>query len=426
MIILTRRAALGAALAGTLAAPRIVAAQGSPTELVVHYPMPAFFKDVMEKIAEEFAAANPGLTVRYTAPSPSYEDAVQQVLRQGVAGGLPDVSFQGLNRLRMLVERRLPVDLRPFLEREGDVAAKGWTPNLLGLGQVREVQAGMGFASSNPIVYYNANLVRRAGGDPDNLPTDWNSLIALAARVHALGDGNSSMHFRWAGDDWMFSALLYGHGGSMLTADERDVAFNGAEGLASMRLIDRMVKEGRMPAFTVDAALQAFYAGKMGIFSGTTAYIGSMQRSIGRDVDLRTTKMPIIDADKGRLPTGGNAAVILTRDASRHEAAWKFVTFATGPRGQELMTRGTGYVPCNNIAARDDRFLGTFYRENPLFRPAMEQMPIAQAWYAFPGTNGVRITETIVNNIARVVESNATPEAALGDMANGVRRLLPR
>lgn len=425
MTILTRRAALGAALAGTLAAPRIAAAQGA-TELVVHYPMPAFFKDVMEKIAEEFAAANPGLTVRYTAPSPSYEDAVQQVLRQGVAGGLPDVSFQGLNRLRMLVERRLPVDLRPFLEREGDVAAKGWTPNLLGLGQVREVQAGMGFASSNPIVYYNANLVRRAGGDPDNLPTDWNSLIALAGRVHALGDGNSSMHFRWAGDDWMFSALLYGHGGTMLTPDERDVAFNGAEGLASMRLIDRMVKEGRMPAFTVDAALQAFYAGKMGIFSGTTAYIGSMQRSIGRDVDLRTTKMPVIDAAKGRLPTGGNAAVILTRDASRHEAAWKFVTFATGPRGQELMTRGTGYVPCNNIAARDDRFLGGFYRENPLFRPAMEQMPIAQAWYAFPGTNGVRITETIVNNIARVVESNATPEAALGDMANGVRRLLPR
>lgn len=424
MINFTRRTALGAAFAGALAAPRIVAAQSA--EVVVHYPMPAFFKDVMEKIAEEFAAANPGLTVRYLAPAPNYEDAVQQILRQGVAGGLPDVSFQGLNRLRMLNERRLPVDLRPFLMRDGDPAVRGWTPNLLGLGQVRDMQAGMGFASSNPIVYYNANLVRRAGGDPDRLPTDWNALIALAGRVHALGEGNSSMHFRWGGDDWMFSALLYGHGGRMLTPDERDVAFNGAEGLASLTLIDRMVKEGRMPAFTVDAALQAFYAGKMGIFTGTTAYIGSMQRSIGRDVDLRTTKMPIIDAQKGRLPTGGNAAVMLTRDAARQEGAWKFIAFAAGPRGQELMTRGTGYVPCNTIAASDDRYLGGFYRENPLFRPAMEQMPIAQAWYAFPGTNGVRITEQFVNNIARIVEGNATPEVALGDIATGVRRLLPR
>jgi multiple sugar transport system substrate-binding protein len=56
----------------------------------------------------------------------------------------------------------------------------------------------------------------------------------------------------------------------------------------------------------------------------------------------------------------------------------------------------------------------------------MEQMPIAQAWYAFPGTNGVRITEEFVNNIARIVEGNATPEVALADMATGVRRLLPR
>ncbi len=38
----------------------------------------------------------------------------------------------------------------------------------------------------------------------------------------------------------------------------------------------------------------------------------------------------------------------------------------------------------------------------------------------------MRITETIVNNIARVVEGNATPDVALARMATGVRRLLPR
>ena len=47
-------------------------------------------------------------------------------------------------------------------------------------------------------------------------------------------------------------------------------------------------------------------------------------------------------------------------------------------------------------------------------------------WYAFPGTNSVRVTEVMVNNMARVVEGNATPEVALADMASEVRRLLPR
>lgn len=424
MTTITRRTALGLALAGAGASS--ARAQGGGTELVVHYPMPAFFKDVMEQLATEFTAANPGIRIRYPAPSPNYEDAVQTVMRQASTGGLPDLSFQGLNRLRTLMERRLPVDLAPFLAKDGDPAARGWSPNILALGQVRGFQAGMTFAASNPIVYYNANLVRRAGGNPDAPPTDWNSLLDLAARIAALGDGISSMHYRWAGDDWMFSALLFGHGGRMLTEDEKSVAFNGPEGLASVRLLDRMVKEGKMPALTVDAALQAFYAGKMGIFAGTTAYIGSMKRSIGGEVDLRTAKMPVIDADKGRLPTGGNAGVILTRDPARQEAAFRFLSFATGPRGQAIMTQGTGYVPSNTIAPADERYLGGFYRENPLYRPAMEQMGIAIPWYAFPGTNGVRVTETMVNQQARIVEQRATPEEVLADMAREVQRLLPR
>ena len=90
MTKLSRRMAIGATLSASLATPRLLRAQSA--EVVVHYPMPAFFKDVMEKIAEEFARAHPGLTVRYLAPAPNYEDAVQQVLRQGVAGdaGLQD------------------------------------------------------------------------------------------------------------------------------------------------------------------------------------------------------------------------------------------------------------------------------------------------------------------------------------------------
>ena len=70
--------------------------------------------------------------------------------------------------------------------------------------------------------------------------------------------------------------------------------------------------------------------------------------------------------------------------------------------------------------------LGSFYRENPLFRPAMEQIPIMQPWYAFPGTNGVRITQTIVDNLTRIAEQRATPEAVLADVTEQVQRLLPR
>lgn len=57
---------------------------------------------------------------------------------------------------------------------------------------------------------------------------------------------------------------------------------------------------------------------------------------------------------------------------------------------------------------------------------AMEQIPIMRPWYAFPGSNGVRITQTIVDSLARIVEQRATPQAVLTDMSAEVQRLLPR
>ncbi|GAC1342960.1 MAG: ABC transporter substrate-binding protein [Acetobacteraceae bacterium] len=418
---LRRRTLLAAPLAAPLLRPR---AARAATELVVHYPMPAFFKDVMEKLAAEFSQANPDVTIRFPAPSPTYEDAVQLVIRQASAGGLPDVSFQGLNRLRFLAERNLLVDLGPFLDRDGDPAARGWTPGIRKLAQVGGKQVGMTFSASNPITYYNAALVRQAGGDPDHFPQDWDGVIALAANIAALGNGISSMHFRWPGDDWMFSSLLYGYGGRMLSEDEKTVVF-GEQGLMALKLLDRMVKEGKMPPLTTDAAFQAFYAGKLGIIMGTTAYIGQFQRSIGPQVELRTTKMPVITPG-GTLPTGGNASIMLTQDKAKQDAAWRFIAFATGPIGQTIMVRGTGYVPSNTLTLNDDRYLGAFYRDSPLFRPAMEQIPIMQPWYAFPGSNGVRITQTIVDNLARIVEQRATPEQVLADVTGEVQKLLPR
>ncbi len=47
-------------------------------------------------------------------------------------------------------------------------------------------------------------------------------------------------------------------------------------------------------------------------------------------------------------------------------------------------------------------------------------------WYAFPGANGVRVTQTIVDNISRVVDQSASPQEALDDAAKEVKRLLPR
>ncbi|TGS08399.1 ABC transporter substrate-binding protein, partial [Mesorhizobium sp. M1C.F.Ca.ET.187.01.1.1] len=89
-------------------------------------------------------------------------------------------------------------------------------------------------------------------------------------KIKALGNGVDGIDFRWQGDDWMFSALLFGAGGKMLNEDESKVAFNGPEGEKAVEILERMVKEGGMPVFTKPAGEQAFAAGKVGFEFQTT------------------------------------------------------------------------------------------------------------------------------------------------------------
>jgi multiple sugar transport system substrate-binding protein len=90
------------------------------------------------------------------------------------------------------------------------------------------------------------------------------------------------------------------------------------------------------------------------------------------------------------------------------------------------MAKNTGYVPCNQIAIDDPQYLGEFYAQNPLFQAATKQVHLMQPWYAFPGQNSVRVTQVMVDNLARIVEQKATPEVVLADMATEVAKLIPR
>lgn len=396
------------------------------TTLVVHYPMPGFFKGVMDTISAKFMAENPDVKISFATPSPTYEDGLQLILREAGTAELPDVSFVGLNRLRLLSERNIVVDLKPLMDREGDMAKLGFTDRILSLARWGDRQAGLAFATSNPIMYINADLVRRAGGDPDHPPRTWDEAIALGGKVAALGDGVAGIDFRWQGDDWMFSALLFGGGGTMLSPDEKSVTFDGPAGRAAFALVDRMVRQGGMPAFTKPAGEQAFVAGKVGLEFQTTGALRNTIDNVGGKFDLRTAPIPLLDPVDGRLPTGGNAAVILTRDGAKLDAAWRFIKFAAGPYGASVVVPGTGYVPNNALAASSPLYLGDFYGTHPLYRAGLDQTGRMVPWYAFPGSNSVRVTQAIVDNLSRVVEGRATPDAAVQDAAAAVQKLLPR
>lgn len=420
----TRRGALGlaAGAATTLAAPHVARAQS--VEITVQYAQPNVFKDSKDAIAAAFAKYEPNVKINWIT-APGYDEGSQLVMRQATTNQLPDVSYQGLSRQRVLVERGIVVDLAPYIARDGGAQSLGYSEPILSQGRWGGIQAGLPYAMSNLIAYANVDLLKRAGVDANALPTDWAGHFAMAERLKRIGDGVDNWYLDTYNSEWTWSSLLFSYGGAFLTPDERRVDFTAAPGVNAMRLFDRVVKAG-MPNQTVAAAQQSFGAGKLAVHYRSTAFLRNMILSVGRNFELRTYDFPAVDGGGKKLATGGAAGMLLATDPAKREAGWKFLKFSTSPEGTALMVKNTGYVPCNQIAIDDPRWLGEFYRENPLFVPATRQVAMSVPWYTFPGGQGVRISQAFGDGLSRIMEQKATPEQVIADLGQEVQRLLPR
>lgn len=418
-----KRAILNSLAAAALLAAGAASAQ--QVEITVDYPYPDIFKNVHEKIAKDFMAKYPQYKVTFRAPTPGYEESTQQALRQAVTNQLPDVSYQGLNRQRIFADRGIAVDMTPFIKAEKNWDSMGYDAALLSLGQVQGKQVGIGFSLSTPIIYYNADLVRKAGVNPDQFPTTWDGVIELAKKTKAANPGTHSMHLDWEiTGNWMWQALVFSNGGTMLSPDEKKVAFNSPAGSAAIKTFAKAVTQGEMRNIATPAAIQDFVSGNLAMLITSTSRLALTTKQVGDKFTLRTARMPLEKG--GRLPAGGNVAMIFAKDPVKQKAAWEYIKFATGPHGATEMVRGTGYFPANLIPANEPTMLKAFYEQNPNHLTAVKQLPVLTGWYAFPGEHGLKITDVIKDRLQTVIAKEAQPEAALADMTRDVQALLPR
>ncbi len=409
------------ALAGCLAA-----ATAGAIDIQVQYPAPSLFKAAIEQIVADFSKVHPDIKVTLLGPQQNYEEIVQSSLRASITNTLPDVGVHGMNRQRILAERGIAQPIDDLIRNDPAFPKLGITDRSLSVGQVQGRQYGIPFAISTPVIYYNSDLVKRAGGDPDNFPKDWDGIIALAKKVDSLDPSIKGAFFSWQiTGNWMWQALVFSHGGTMLSADEKKVAFDGPAGQRAINVLSRLVHEANMPNTTFQAAAPDFIAGRLGMISDSSAQIGRFDRDVGKAFPVRVARFPL-SASNGRLPTGGAAMMLLAKDPAKQKAAWEFIKFATGPHGATILVKGTGYAPATDLPAKDAALLGDFYRNSPNHRVALSQLDSVTAWYAFPGENGIKITDVIKDHLQSVADKSAKPEEVLKKMAADTQALLPR
>lgn len=403
-------------------APALLAlpAAAQETTLTVFHAWP-HHAEWQAEIAERFTEANPEIEIEIQAPSPDYDEGLVTVIRQDMAGNAPDVFMVGSHLLREVAARDMAAPVGDLLEGT-DMAAMGYGPEILALTQIDGEQIGLPWTSSTPVMFYNAELVRQAGGDPENMPRTWEETIALAKDIDALGDGISGIYYPSGDDDWMAQNLLANAGLQPVT-EEGEIAVATDTGREALGLYERFHDEAGQQAIGNDAARQQMYAGQLGLYFNSTAAVRSFDAEIGDRFEWGTAQMPKLVEDGG-VAAGGMAAVILTDDPEKRAAAWKYLLHGTGPEMQSLVVRNTGYMPVNEQALEDE-YLGTFYDDNPAWKTSADQLGRAYPWFAWPGENGVRISQLTVDTLAAIANDQIDAPEAADQLAQEIEGLLP-
>ncbi|MEL6314942.1 MAG: extracellular solute-binding protein, partial [Pseudomonadota bacterium] len=154
------------------------------------YPYSHLFDVTYEKILPKFYEAHPNIEVKMRATYESYEDGTNTILREAVAGTLPDVTMQGLNRQAILVEKGIAKSLEPFIAEEADFAKDGYHKAMLDLGSFENDVFGLPFSISLPVSYYNMETMAKAGYDETNLPSTWEEVIEACVALKDAGVDN--------------------------------------------------------------------------------------------------------------------------------------------------------------------------------------------------------------------------------------------
>jgi len=236
------------------------------------------------------------------------------------------------------------------------------------------------FNASTPILYYNKNMFRAAGLDPENPPKTWPELGAAAKRLRASG---VACGFTTSWPSWInvenFSAY---HDIPLAT---RSNGFDGLDAVltfnnpAMVRHIAQLAEWQTDRTFDYGGrgttAEPKFQKGECGIFIGSSATRADIKANSKFDVGygMLPFSPDISGAPRNTIIGGATLWVLRDRPPAEYKGVAKFFAFLSRPEIQAAWHQNTGYLPITRAAFDLTRQQG-FYDRNPGAAIAIEQM----------------------------------------------------
>lgn len=331
------------ALVSLLTAPALGA---DKTKISLLYPIAVGgpLEVVINGLVEQFEAANPTIEVEAVYAG-GYRD-VEVAARAAIsAGDAPAVALMEATQMYELIDLGFIKSFDDLAQTADDqVWLDSFYPAFMSNSIDEQGRTwGIPFQRSTAVQYWNKDIFRAAGLDPDTAPATWEELIEMSKQIQAAGAADWGVGIP-SSSSWMYQSIALQNGASLSAADGRSADFANPAAIEALQWYAdlSLVHQVQAPGVVSSATLpQAFFEGKYAIMWQSTGSLTHVLENAPFDVGVG-----MLPGNKQLGATAGGANLYIFSAASeeKQQAAFELVKFLSQPESAALWTVATGYV----------------------------------------------------------------------------------
>lgn len=355
---------------------------------------------IHEKYIKEWEGKNPGWKV--TPEVVGWAQCQDKATTLAVAGTPVGMAYVGSRALKEFAENELIVPV-PMTEDE----KKGYYPNIVDTVTFEGTQWGVPIAFSTKALYWNKDLFKQAGLDPEVPPKTWAEEIAFAKQIKEktgiAGYGLPAKTF----DNTMhqFMHWVYTNDGKVIDGD--NIVIDSPEVLAALQAykdITPFSVEGAT-AYEQNEIRAIFLDGKVGMIQSGS---GAAARLKETKVNWGVAPLPLGPSAKGEGTLLITDSLVVFKDTGVEEKAIEFAKFITspGPQGEYELQGGAGLTPLRPSPKVDE-----FVKADPSWKPFIDGIAYGGPEPLFKDFKGFQ--NTMIEMVQSVVTGKSEPADAL-------------
>jgi sn-glycerol 3-phosphate transport system substrate-binding protein len=400
------------------------------TDLTMYYPVAVggSLTKIVDGMVDQFEAQNPDINVNAIYAG-NYNDARVKALAALQSGSPAQLSvmfsidIHELRNLEAIVafddvvstneEREWLNSFYPALMENGNADGKTW---------------GVPFQRSTIVMYYNKDMFRAAGLDPEMPPTTWEEFISMGQKL-TQKDGSGTVQ-QWGAmipstgyPYWMFGALTKQNSEVLMNQAGTETYFDKPGVVEALEYWqDLGNKHAMMPKGMIEwgTLRQNFLDEKTAIMWHSTGNLTTVKNKAS--FDFGVAKLPG-NKELGSPTGGGNFYIFKDSTDEEKKAALKFVKFMTSAEQAAHWSKSTGYMGVGP-SAYETETLKAYLKTFPPAAVARDQLTHATAELSTHEAGRVR--KFLDDAIQAALTGQSSAEEALTDAQKQAERILRR